>query len=54
MSGLWLVQTAADQLAAARDGLETPMLARAMGMVAQLVLNRAMGTALTRPKSVSI
>ena len=33
MSGLWLVQTAAEQLAAARDGLDTPMLARAMGMV---------------------
>ncbi len=28
-------------------------VSRAMGMVAQLVLNRAMGTALTRPKSVS-
>jgi len=33
MSVLWLVQTAAEQLAAARDGLDTPMLARAMGMV---------------------
>jgi len=28
-------------------------VSRAMGMVAQLVLNRALGTALTRPKSVS-
>ena len=28
-------------------------VSRAMGMMAQLILNRAMGTALTRPKSVS-
>jgi citrate synthase len=28
-------------------------VSRAMGMLAQLVLNRAMGTAITRPKSVS-
>ncbi len=33
MNGLWLVQTAAEQLAAARDGLDTPLLARAMGIV---------------------
>ena len=29
-------------------------VSRAMGMLAQLVLNRAMGTAITRPKSVSV
>jgi citrate synthase len=29
-------------------------VSRAMGMLAQLVLNRAMGTAITRPKSVSM
>ena len=28
-------------------------VSRSMGMVSQLVLNRAIGTALTRPKSVS-
>jgi citrate synthase len=28
-------------------------VSRAMGMLAQLVLNRALGTAITRPKSVS-
>ena len=33
MSGLWLVQTAAEQLAAARDGLDTPIIARMMGFV---------------------
>ena len=33
MSGLWLVQTAAEQLAAARGGLDTPLMARAMGLV---------------------
>ncbi len=33
MSGLLLVQTAAEQLAAARDGLDTPFLSRLMGVV---------------------
>ena len=33
MSGLWLVQTAAEQLAAAREGLGTPFPARLMGLV---------------------
>jgi CNT family concentrative nucleoside transporter len=33
MSGLLLVQTAAEQLAAAREGLDTPFLARLMGLV---------------------
>jgi citrate synthase len=28
-------------------------VSRAMGMLSQLILNRAMGTAITRPKSVS-
>jgi citrate synthase len=28
-------------------------VSRSMGMMAQLILNRAMGTAITRPKSVS-
>jgi len=28
-------------------------VSRAMGMLSQLIVNRAMGTALTRPKSVS-
>jgi CNT family concentrative nucleoside transporter len=32
MSGLLLVQTAAEQLAAAREGLDTPFLARLMGL----------------------
>jgi len=33
MSGLWLIQTAAEQLAAAREGLDTPISARLMGLV---------------------
>ncbi len=33
MSGLLLLQTAAEQLAAAREGLDTPFLARLMGFV---------------------
>lgn len=33
MTGLWLVQSAAEQLAAARDGLDTPFLQRLMGLV---------------------
>ncbi len=32
MTALWLVQTAAEQLAAARDGLDTPFPARLMGL----------------------
>jgi CNT family concentrative nucleoside transporter len=33
MSALWVLQTAADQLAQAREGLDTPFLARLMGIV---------------------
>lgn len=33
MTGLWLVQTAAESLAAAREGLDTPFSARLMGLV---------------------
>ena len=33
MTGLLLVQTAAEQLAAAREGLDTPLLPRLMGLV---------------------
>ncbi len=33
MTGMWLVQSAAEQLAAARDGLDTPFLQRLMGIV---------------------
>ncbi|MBI4503831.1 MAG: NupC/NupG family nucleoside CNT transporter [Gemmatimonadetes bacterium] len=36
--GLWLVQTAAQQLAAAREGLDTPLLARLMGLVGLTVM----------------
>ena len=33
MNGLWLAQTAAEQLAVAREGLDTAILSRAMGLV---------------------
>ncbi|MGH7605750.1 MAG: Na+ dependent nucleoside transporter N-terminal domain-containing protein, partial [Gemmatimonadales bacterium] len=33
MTGLWLMQTAAERLAAAREGLDTPFLERLMGLV---------------------
>src|SRR4051812_20771814 len=38
MQGLWLLQTAAQQLAAAREGLHTPFLARLMGIVGIAVM----------------
>src|SRR5687767_5159312 len=33
MPGLWLLQTAAERLAQARQGLDTPLLERGMGIV---------------------
>lgn len=33
MTGLWLLQSAAEQMAAARDGLDTPIFQRLMGLV---------------------
>ncbi len=33
MTGIWLIQTAAEQLAATREGLDTPFLQRLMGVV---------------------
>lgn len=33
MSGLWLLQTAAERLAAARDGLDTPLAERLVGLL---------------------
>ena len=33
MTGMWLVQSAAEQMAAVRDGLDTPFLQRLMGVV---------------------
>jgi CNT family concentrative nucleoside transporter len=33
MTGLWMVQTAAERLAAAREGLDVPLLSRLMGLV---------------------
>ena len=38
MTGLWLVQTAAEQLAAARQGLDTPFLARLTGLLGLAVM----------------
>src|SRR5688572_17937115 len=33
MTALWLVQTAAERIAAAREGIDTPLAARLMGLV---------------------
>ncbi len=38
MSGLWLVQSAAEQLAASREGLNTPLLERLAGVVGMAIM----------------